>query len=229
MARLLYVEASPRKQRSASIEVSLAFLDAYRAAHPGDEIETMDVWALDLPAFDGDALAAKYAGLSGDALTAGQARAWEGIRRLAAAFHAADKLLFAVPLWNFGIPYKLKHLIDVISQKDVLFSFDANGFGGLLGARRPPSSTRAAWITFPHPRSRRRQAMIFSDPISPCGCASSVSPISARSWSKRPCSGRKSIPTAGLRRSGRRRRWRGASDGVGRSRRCPDSGSVNAA
>ncbi|HEX9447500.1 MAG TPA: NAD(P)H-dependent oxidoreductase [Dongiaceae bacterium] len=136
MARLLYVEASPRKQRSASIEVSLAFLDAYRAAHPGDEIETMDVWALDLPAFDGDALAAKYAGLSGDALTAGQARAWEGIRRLAAPFHAADKLLFAVPLWNFGIPYKLKHLIDVISQKDVLFSFDANGFGGLLAGKK---------------------------------------------------------------------------------------------
>src|SRR5258706_4531823 len=136
MARLLYVEASPRKQRSASIEVSLAFLDAYRAAHPGDEIETMDVRALDLPAFDGDALAAKYGGLSGDALTAGQARAWEGIRRLAAPFHAADKLLFGVPLWNFGIPYKLKHLIDVISQKDVLFTFDGTGFAGKLTGKK---------------------------------------------------------------------------------------------
>ena len=136
MGKLLYVEASPRKQRSASIEVSQAFLNAYRGVHPSDEIETLDVWALDLPAFDGDVLMAKYAGLGGTALTTGQAKAWGGIRRLAAPFLAADKLLFAVPLWNFGIPYRLKHLIDLISQKDILFSFGPSGFGGLVRAQK---------------------------------------------------------------------------------------------
>ena len=39
MAKLLYVESSPRKQRSASIEVAKAFLDAYRIAHSGDSIQ----------------------------------------------------------------------------------------------------------------------------------------------------------------------------------------------
>ena len=136
MAKLLYIEASPRKKRSASIEVSMAFLEAYRAAHPGDEIQTLDVWALDLPRFDSDAMEAKYAGLSGATLTGAQKAAWEGVRRLAAPFLAADKLLFGVPMWNFGIPYPLTHLIDVISQKDVLFSFDAGGFAGLLKARK---------------------------------------------------------------------------------------------
>jgi len=38
-------------------------------------------------------------------------------------------------MWNFGIPYRLKHLIDVISQKDVLFTFDERGLNGLLGGR----------------------------------------------------------------------------------------------
>lgn len=132
MARLLYVEASPRKQRSASIEVARAFLAAYREAHPADEIETLDLWAVDLPEFDGPAMEAKYAGLSGTPLTEAQETAWRRIRELAQPFHAADRLLFAVPLWNFGIPYKLKHLIDVISQKDVLFSFTERGFSGLL-------------------------------------------------------------------------------------------------
>ena len=136
MAQLLYIEASPRKKRSASIEVSRAFLETYQTAHPDDQIETVDLWASDLPSFDGEALAAKYAGLSGESLTPEQAKTWNSIRRLAAPFLAADKLLFAIPLWNFGIPYRLKQLIDLISQKDILFSFDSSGFQGLLKARK---------------------------------------------------------------------------------------------
>jgi FMN-dependent NADH-azoreductase len=136
MTRLLYVEASPRKDRSASIEVSRAFLEAYRVAHPDDEVETLDIWASDLPNFNGEALAAKYAGLSGMPLTTKQKTVWDEIQRLAAPFLTADKLLLAVPLWNFGIPYRLKQLIDLISQKDILFSFDGTGFRGLLKARK---------------------------------------------------------------------------------------------
>lgn len=164
MSNLLYVECSPRKQRSASIEVSRAFIDAYAASHPEDTIDTMDVWNLDLPEFDGEAMGAKYAGLNGAMLTAGQQTAWKRIGDLARPFAAADKLLFAVPLWNFGIPYKLKHLIDVISQKDVLFNFDGNGFSGRLAGKKAtvvyargldyfsgPTNTPAALYDFQKP------------------------------------------------------------------------------
>ena len=136
MARLLYVEASPRKNRSASIEVSRAFLQVYRDSHPTDEIEKLDIWTGHYPAFDGAAMAAKYAGIEGVALTAEQSATWDSMRRLAAPFLAADKLLLAVPLWNFGIPYRLKHLIDLITHKDILFAFDDTGFQGLLKARK---------------------------------------------------------------------------------------------
>ena len=136
MPRLLYVEASPRKDRSASIEVSRAFLEAYRVAHPDDQVETLDIWASDLPSFNGEALAAKYADLNGTPLTTEQKTIWDEIRRLAAPFLTADRLLLAVPLWNFGIPYRLKQLVDLISQKDILFSFDGTGFRGLLKARK---------------------------------------------------------------------------------------------
>jgi FMN-dependent NADH-azoreductase len=164
MSHLLYVECSPRKQRSASIEISRAFIDAYAAARPSDTIETMDVWNLNLPEFDGEAMGAKYAGLSGAMLTAAQQTAWERIGDLARPFTAADKLLFAVPLWNFGIPYKLKHLIDVVSQKDVLFNFDGNGFRGRLSGKKAavvyargldyfsaPTNTPAALYDFQKP------------------------------------------------------------------------------
>jgi FMN-dependent NADH-azoreductase len=136
MANLLYVECSPRKAFSASIEVCRAFLDSYRTANPADDIQTLDIWNLAMPEFDNDVLAAKYAGLSGTPLTRAQTSAWRRIEELAAPFHAADKLLFGVPLWNFGIPYRLKHLIDVISQKDVLFTFDGTGFAGKLAGRK---------------------------------------------------------------------------------------------
>jgi FMN-dependent NADH-azoreductase len=136
MARVLYIEGSPNKGYSASIEVCSAFLDAYRLAHPDHVIQKLDIWDLEIPEFDADALAAKYAGLSGTALTPAQSAAWRRIEELATPFHEADKFLFGVPLWNFSIPYKLKHLIDVISQKDILFTFDSSGFAGMLRGKK---------------------------------------------------------------------------------------------
>ena len=136
MSTLLYVECSPRKERSASIDVANAFLDVYRARHPADTIDTLDVWATALPEFNGAALEAKYAGIEGLDLNAEQAAAWATIRTLADRFRRADKYLFSVPMWNYSIPYKLKHLIDCVSQKDLLFTFDANGLNGLLTGRK---------------------------------------------------------------------------------------------
>jgi FMN-dependent NADH-azoreductase len=132
MPTLLHIESSPRKTRSASLDVARAYLGAYRHAHPDHLIEVLDLWSTELPEFDGDALDAKYADLSGTLLSEGQQRAWADIRRLAQRLHDADTLLFSVPLWNFSIPYKLKHFIDVVSQRNVLFSFDERGLRGLL-------------------------------------------------------------------------------------------------
>jgi len=136
MPHLLYVETSPRKQRSASIEVAHAFLDAWRARHPDGTVDTLDVWDTELPEFDGEAMQAKYAGLAGEALTPGQQRAWDQIAALAERFRRADVVLIGVPMWNYGIPYRLKHLIDAISQKDILFTFDERGQNGMLHGKK---------------------------------------------------------------------------------------------
>ena len=134
--RLLHVEASPRGGRSASRQVAHAFLDAWKKRHPGGAIDVLNVWTTELPAFDGEALDAKYAGLEGREHSTGQARVWQEINVLADRFRRANVVLLSVPMWNFGIPYRLKHLIDAVSQKDVLFTFDEQGLLGLLGGRR---------------------------------------------------------------------------------------------
>jgi FMN-dependent NADH-azoreductase len=51
MTKLLYIEASPRKDRSHSSQVANEFLDAYKAKNPDHEIEHLPLFEVDLPDF----------------------------------------------------------------------------------------------------------------------------------------------------------------------------------
>lgn len=133
MAKLLYIESSPRKDRSTSIATAKEFLHAYRDAHPDDEIDTWDLWGTSLPEFDGDTINAKYQILHGLEHTEEQAAAWKVVTDIFDRFNSADKYLLSLPMWNFGIPYKLKHFIDVITQPGLAFSFSPDtGYAGLV-------------------------------------------------------------------------------------------------
>ena len=89
-----------------------------------------------IPPFDGAVLDAKYAIFDGLAHTPEQHAAWGAVEALATEFKSADKILISVPMWNFGVPYVLKHYIDVIIQPGLTFSFNpATGFAGLVTGR----------------------------------------------------------------------------------------------
>ena len=136
MSTLLYVEASPRKARSHSIQVANAFVDAYAESHPGDTIDKLDLWAEDLPAFDGDMLNAKYAVMHGAEPSSGEQAAWATVAAIFARFNDADKYVFSVPMWNFGLPYRLKHYIDIITQPGMAWSFSPDsGYTGLVSGK----------------------------------------------------------------------------------------------
>ena len=133
MKRLLYIESSPRKERSTSIRVAKAFLEAYREANPGDAVEKLDLWRTAIPEFDGAAIDAKYRLLHGEEHTPPEKAAWDAVGALVDRFRNADKILIGVPMWNFGVPYRLKHYIDVITQPGLTFSFTPEeGFKGLV-------------------------------------------------------------------------------------------------
>jgi len=133
MAKLLHIEASPRGNRSSSIAVARHFIESYLAAHPGDTVETLDLWHTELPEFNGATIDAKYAVLHGQKHTPEQLQAWQAVVKIADHFKSADKYLFSLPMWNFGIPYKLKHFIDVLLQPGLAFSFTpGEGYKGLI-------------------------------------------------------------------------------------------------
>ncbi|MDB6018039.1 MAG: FMN-dependent NADH-azoreductase, partial [Pedosphaera sp.] len=61
---------------------------------------------------------------------------WDKIQELAARFQQADRIVLGVPMWNFAYPYKLKQLIDLVSQRRMLFTYDGYEYGALLNTRR---------------------------------------------------------------------------------------------
>lgn len=113
MASVLYIEASPLKERSHTIEVARAFLGTYGEVRPGDSIETCDLWAEMLPSFDGATIEAKLAVLRRREFTPVQEARWAAVQAVSRRFNAADKYVFSVPMWNFSVPYPLKQYIDL--------------------------------------------------------------------------------------------------------------------
>lgn len=90
----------------------------------------------DLPDFDSEAIEAKYKGVSGATMNDAEAKIWARIEALAQRFQAADRVVVGVPMWNFSYPYKLKQLIDLVSQRNMLFTFDGSSFGPMLDVPR---------------------------------------------------------------------------------------------
>ena len=133
MTKLIYVESSPRKERSHSVRVARAFLDEYSNKNPLDTIEVIDLWSKALPPFNEDRLNAKYSIMHGQAPTPAEEEAWKEIESLFDEFNQADKYVFSVPMWNFGFPYTLKHYIDLITQPGLAWSHSPEeGFKGLV-------------------------------------------------------------------------------------------------
>ena len=133
MSKLLYIQASPRVARSHSIAVADAFVKSYRQSHPADKVVSFNLFTKDLPAFDEAAANAKYKIMHGQPHSKEEAQAWKSVETLIQQFKSADKYVFTVPMWNFGVPYRLKQYLDVILQPSYTFSFSpTEGYKGLV-------------------------------------------------------------------------------------------------
>lgn len=133
MAKILYIKASPAEERSYSNKMAKVFLDAYKEGHPGDTVETLDLWETELPPFDAVAASGKYKIMGGKPHNEEEKLAWNNVVKTIEHFKSADKIVLSAPMWNFGIPYRLKHYIDIITQPGFTFSYDPEkGYTGLV-------------------------------------------------------------------------------------------------
>ena len=132
MAHVLNIQSSPRGSNSASITVANTFLAEYQKLHPDTTVDTLNVFEEHLPEFDSEAIGAKYKGAANRPMDGPEAAIWQTIQELAARFQQADRIVLGVPMWNFAYPYKLKQLIDLACQRNLLFTFGGHTFGPLL-------------------------------------------------------------------------------------------------
>lgn len=157
MTKLLYVQASPMGEISFSNRLANAFLEVYRAKNPSHQVEGLDLWKTDLPAFDFTAASGKYKVMRGLPHSQDEAAAWSRVTAMVDQLRAADKVVVSSGMWNFSIPYRLKQYLDIVVQPGLTFTFDPEkGYSGLItgrplqlllasGGEYPPGSPGAAW------------------------------------------------------------------------------------
>jgi FMN-dependent NADH-azoreductase len=133
MTKLLHINASPRGSQSQSAQLANAYLQKRKNNEPQLEVDVLDLWSEQFPEFDGDKNAAKLSFFGVGEMTSAGQTAWDQIAAITQRFIDADEYAFNIPMWNGGVPYKLKHYIDVITQPGLLFGFEPErGYFGLL-------------------------------------------------------------------------------------------------
>jgi FMN-dependent NADH-azoreductase len=146
--RLLQIDASPRGGRSRSGAISGYMLRALQARISDLEVHRLNLFEADLPPFDQDAVEGRYGLLMGEPVPLEQREAWAGLRAVADHFLSFDSWLFSVPMWNFGLPYRLKHYVDIITHPGITFRNDAAGNVEGLAAGRTAIIVAASAMPF---------------------------------------------------------------------------------
>jgi len=136
MKKLLHIIATPRGEESRTLEVTSAFLEAFKAHHPDWVIDVLDLPKEELPPLTIKRVDGKYVLLGGKDLYGELKEAWQDIIAHIERFMSADAYLISTPMWNFSIPYTLKHYLDVILQPKYLFRYTSSGPEGLVKNRK---------------------------------------------------------------------------------------------
>lgn len=133
MAKVLFVKANDRTaEEAATVKLYNAFLESYKASHPEDEVTELDLYSVELPYLNANMIRGLYKTANGFEATAEEARLAGVANGYLDQFLAADKVVFAFPLWNLTIPAVLHTYIDYLNQAGKTFKYTAEGPVGLV-------------------------------------------------------------------------------------------------
>lgn len=132
MKKLLHIIASPREEESRSLQVSNPFLEIFLQKRPDFIVDELNLSKEELPDLGIKNVSGKYTLLEGEDLFGRLKESWAEIVQHIERFLFADLYLVSTPMWNFSIPYTLKHYIDLIVQPKYLFQYTKKGPEGLV-------------------------------------------------------------------------------------------------
>ena len=131
---LLHIDSSILGAHSTSRQLTAQVVAQWQAAHPGTQVEYLDLAALAPAHFGADSMGFR-AGPDAPAPTESQARENALNEALVSQFLRADVVVVGAPLYNFSIPSQLKTWIDRVAQPGRTFGYNANGPHGLAGGK----------------------------------------------------------------------------------------------
>src|SRR5438552_2022587 len=134
MKNVLLVLSSPRGNESYSHRVANHVIDEIRAEHPGVEVVIRDLANDPLPHVAEPFVNGR--GLPPEQRNAAQASALRVSDALIDEVDAADIIVLAVPMYNFGVPSALKAWIDHIVRPGRTFSYSKRGPVGLVQGKK---------------------------------------------------------------------------------------------
>ena len=133
MTNILRVESSIKGAAAVSRRLTTRIIDRLRAADPSATVTTRDLADGMMP-IDGKWLGAVFT--APEARDADQQATAAYADALLAEVRAADILVIALPVYNFGVPAQLKAWIDQLARKGETFYYTEAGPVGLLTGKR---------------------------------------------------------------------------------------------
>ena len=134
MKNILLIQSSPRGIESLSQQVAHSIVKDLETHYPEAKVVVRDLAENPLPHVGRDFVSGIHA--QPDQLTRDQSVAVGLSDTLIAELSAADVLVLAVPMYNFGPPSTLKAWIDHVVRAGRTFSFSQNGVEGLVKGKR---------------------------------------------------------------------------------------------
>lgn len=136
MKKILHIIASPRGGRSHSRRIASYFIDQLMTQNPRLQLEEIELTS-QLPEFGKPGVTAKFKKRQEISLEPDEQEQWEYAKSIWLHFQTADCYVFSIPMWNFSMPYEMKHYIDLITQPGWLFDVTPEGgYKGLMHGKK---------------------------------------------------------------------------------------------
>lgn len=134
MPTLLRIDSSPLYDHSVSRQLTGAFVEKWKSAHPDGIVIDRDLNATQISPITAEWVGAVFT--PEETRTPLQKKLLEPSDSLVAELYQADQYLFGVPMHNFGVPSVLKLWVDQITRVGKTFSYaDGKGKGLLVGKK----------------------------------------------------------------------------------------------
>lgn len=130
MATLLRINSSVFGDNGNSSVLTQEFVQRWKTQHPTGEVLVRDFAKEDVPHLDAVRVQALFSPAEGR--TAAQQAVLDYSDKIIAEIEAADVIVMGVPMYNFGIPSRLKAYFDHIARAGVTFKYTETGPVGLL-------------------------------------------------------------------------------------------------